>query len=147
MMNYIQLSIKATEAEQEILISQLNLLSATGFEQTNTHLLAYFEEALFPSHNVYEVLKKFDYSVNTVQEQNWNAHWEQSFQPITIDDFCAVRAHFHAPVQNVKHEIIITPKMSFGTGHHATTYLMLQQMQLLGFKNKAVFDFGTGTGV
>src|SRR6476646_1207352 len=147
MMNYIQLSIKATEAEQEILISQLNLLSATGFEQTNTHLLAYFDEVLFPIHKVYEVLKKFDYSVNTVQEQNWNADWEQSFQPITIDDFCAVRAHFHPPVQSVKHEIIITPKMSFGTGHHATTYLMLQHMEHLDFTNKKVLDFGTGTGI
>jgi ribosomal protein L11 methyltransferase len=67
--------------------------------------------------------------VTDLEEQNWNAVWEQNFQPVVVDDFCAVRAHFHEPVGNVKHEILITPKMSFGTGHHATTYMMMQQMR------------------
>jgi len=66
---------------------------------------------------------------------------------VVVENFCAVRAHFHEPITNVEHEIIITPKMSFGTGHHATTYMMMQQMQHIDFKNKAVFDFGTGTGI
>ena len=69
------------------------------------------------------------------------------FQPVVIDDFCAVRAHFHEPIASVEHEIIITPKMSFGTGHHATTYMMMQQMREIDFKDKTVFDFGTGTGI
>lgn len=146
-MNYIQLSIEASEPEQEILIGQLEPLNATGFEQTNMHLLAYFEEEHFPSYDIHEVLKKFAYHINTVKEENWNAVWEESFQPVMVDDFCAVRAHFHEPVTRVKHEIIITPKMSFGTGHHATTYMMLQGMQSLNFNNKTVLDFGTGTGV
>lgn len=64
-----------------------------------------------------------------------------------VDDLVAVRAFFHPPVLSVKHQIIITPKMSFGTGHHATTYLMLKQMAGINFKNKTVLDFGTGTGV
>lgn len=146
-MNHIQLSIEANESEQEILIGQLAELQATGFEQTDTHLLAYFEEETFPSYEVHGLLKKFAHNITTVAEQNWNAVWEENFQPVVIGNFCAVRAHFHQPVKEVQYEIIITPKMSFGTGHHATTFLMLQTMQRLDFKAKTVLDFGTGTGV
>lgn len=146
-MNHIQLSIEATESDQELLIGQLAPLNATGFEQTETHLLAYFEEEDFQSYAIHEVLKKFTYNINTVKEENWNAVWEESFQPVVVESFCAIRAHFHPPVSGIKHEIIITPKMSFGTGHHATTYMVLQGMQRLNFENKTVLDFGTGTGV
>lgn len=146
-MNHIQLSIEATESDQEILIVQLTGLNASGFEQTDTHLIAYFEEEAFPSYYVRGLLKMFAFHINTVAAQNWNAAWEESFQPVIVDAFCAVRAHFHQPVTTVEHEIVITPKMSFGTGHHATTYMMLQGMQGLDFKNKIVLDFGTGTGV
>src|SRR4051812_23228052 len=122
-MNYIQLSIEAGESSQEILIAQLSALKATGFEQTDTHLIAFFNEEAFPSYNVNELLKNFVFHIQTVSEKNWNALWEESFQPVVVDQFCAVRAHFHQPVPGVQHEILITPKMSFGTGHHATTYL------------------------
>jgi ribosomal protein L11 methyltransferase len=146
-MNHIQLSIEAGEAEQESLLALLSALEATGFEQTDTHLIAYFDEETFPSYDVHEVLKKFRYQSNTVEEQNWNAVWEAGFQPVVVDAFCAVRAHFHPPVAGVQHQIIITPKMSFGTGHHATTFLMLHAMQHMDFTNNRVLDFGTGTGI
>jgi ribosomal protein L11 methyltransferase len=110
-------------------------------------LLAYFNEEDFPSYDVQSLLNGYNFQSNTIPEQNWNEEWEQNFQPVVVDDFCAVRAHFHAPISTVKHEIIITPKMSFGTGHHATTYMMMQQMQNIDFNNKSVFDFGTGTGI
>jgi ribosomal protein L11 methyltransferase len=147
MANHIQLSIEATEEKQEILISQLEEIGATGFEQTETHLLAYFEEDAFPSYDVNTLLEGYNFQLNNIQQQNWNAVWESNFQPVIVDDFCAVRAHFHEPIQGVKHEILITPKMSFGTGHHATTYMMMQQMRDIDFADKTVFDFGTGTGV
>ncbi len=73
--------------------------------------------------------------------------WESNFEPIIVDEFVGIRASFHPPFKNVQHEIIITPKMSFGTGHHATTFLMMEQTQQLDFNQKSVFDFGTGTGV
>lgn len=146
-MNYIQLRIEATEENQDLLIGLLSPLNATGFEQTATHLVAYFEEDPFESYDVYAILKKFTYQIQTIKEENWNAAWEASFQPVIVGQFCAVRAHFHPPVTSVQHEIIITPKMSFGTGHHATTFMMLEQMQALDFRNKTVLDFGTGTGV
>ncbi|ANE49429.1 50S ribosomal protein L11 methyltransferase [Flavisolibacter tropicus] len=147
MSNHIQLNIEASEAQQEILISQLEELGAAGFEQTDTHLLAYFEEDSFPSYDVNAILDGYNFQLNTLQQQNWNAVWESNFQPVIVDDFCAVRAHFHEPIQGIQHEILITPKMSFGTGHHATTYMMMQQMRDIDFVNKSVFDFGTGTGV
>lgn len=146
-MNHFQLTILATPDQQDILISQLSDLDATGFEQTDTHLIAYFPEDNFQSYDVTELLKDFSYHTTAIQETNWNEEWEKNFQPVTIGDFCAVRADFHAPIPRVKHEIIITPKMSFGTGHHATTHMMIEQMEAIDFTSKTVFDFGTGTGV
>ncbi|HEX2606079.1 MAG TPA: 50S ribosomal protein L11 methyltransferase [Flavisolibacter sp.] len=146
-MDTIQISIEATETEQEILISELDGLGANGFEQTTTHLLAYFTEDNFPSYEVNLLLQPYSHVLARIQEQNWNAVWEQNFEPVVVDSFCAIRAHFHQPIKDVTHEIIITPKMSFGTGHHATTYMMIGQMKDIDFTGKKVFDFGTGTGI
>ena len=73
--------------------------------------------------------------------------WESNFQPVIVDQFVAIRADFHDPISQVQHEIVITPKMSFGTGHHPTTFMMVQQMNSIDFRGKTVLDFGTGTGV
>lgn len=146
-MNSIQISIEANEEEQEILISQLSDSGADGFEQTDRYLLAYFNENIFKSYEVNELLKGHSFTTDTIKEKNWNEVWESNFQPVVVDNFCAIRAEFHEPIKNVEHEIIITPKMSFGTGHHATTYMMIEQMRGIDFINKTVFDFGTGTGI
>ena len=146
-MNHIQISIEANEEQQEILISELAEFDAIGFEQTTSHLLTYFEEDKFKSNEVTKLLKDYGFHITILPEENWNAVWESNFEPVVVDDFCAIRAEFHKPIQNVEHEIIITPKMSFGTGHHATTYLMIQQMRSINFIGKKVFDFGTGTGI
>lgn len=146
-MQHIQLSIEANELQQEYLIGILSQFDATGFEQTPTHILAYFEENNFENNNIKDALKNFQFQMQTLKEQNWNNEWERNFQPVLVGDFCAIRADFHQPIQDVQHEIIITPKMSFGTGHHATTYMMIDQMKDIDFKNKKVFDFGTGTGI
>lgn len=143
----IQINIEATEAEQEILISELSAHDALGFEQTSDRLIAYFKESSFPAYEVNALLDGREFSITTLQEQNWNALWESNFEPVVIDGFCAVRAEFHAPAEGVEHEIIITPKMSFGTGHHATTHMMISFMGELSFEKKTVFDFGTGTGI
>ena len=146
-MNSIQISIEAAEPEQDMLISELADLGADGFEQTETHLTAYFPESNFPSYEVQQCLEGHTYAISTLEEKNWNEEWERNFQPVVVHDFCAVRADFHPPMQGVQHEIIITPKMSFGTGHHATTWMMMEQMSQLEFGDRAVFDFGTGTGI
>lgn len=146
-MSSIQISIEANEEQQEILISQLSDLAAEGFEQTDDYLIAYFNENVFESYQVNEVLKGYVSTIKTIEDKNWNEEWEHNFQPVVVDNFCAIRAEFHEPIQAVEHEIIITPKMSFGTGHHATTYMMIEQMKDIDFNDKTVFDFGTGTGI
>lgn len=146
-MNSIQVSIQADEDRQEILISQLTDLGVVGFEQTDTTLLAYFNESNYPNREVNDLLTNDITSIKTIAEKNWNEEWEKNFQPVIVADFCGIRAEFHNPILNVSHEIIITPKMSFGTGHHATTFMMIEQMRAIEFKGKNVFDFGTGTGI
>lgn len=146
-MKHIQLEIIANDYQQEELIALLDEYNPTGFEQTDEKLKAYFNEKDFVEGEILKVLEGYRYERTEVPEQNWNALWEQNFHPVVVEDFCAVRAHFHEPVAGVQHEIIITPKMSFGTGHHATTYMMMQQMRTIDFQNKTVFDFGTGTGI
>jgi ribosomal protein L11 methyltransferase len=146
-MNFIQLKIKALEAEQENLIAVLSELESIGFEQKENVLLVYFNESDFDEDETKLLLKNIPLEISTVPQQNWNELWENNFEPVVVENFCAVRADFHPPISNVKHEIIITPKMSFGTGHHSTTFLMIKQMKAIDFLNRSVFDFGTGTGI
>ncbi len=149
-MNYCQfLFTTSSVSQREILIAQLSDIGFEGFEEEDTLLKACIKEEELDKTAVDIIAKNanIDYTVVVIEQQNWNAAWESSFEPVTVNDFAAVRASFHAPVKNVLHDIIITPKMSFGTGHHATTYLMMEQMSRINFKNKTVLDFGTGTGV
>lgn len=146
-MTYFQIDIIANDYQQEELIALLDEYNPSGFEQTDENLKAYFAEKDYLAEDILMIIKGYDYEVSQLNEQNWNEVWEQNFQPVLVDDFCAVRAHFHQAITSVQHEIVITPKMSFGTGHHATTYMMMRQMKDIDFKEKAVFDFGTGTGI
>ncbi|HUC83027.1 MAG TPA: 50S ribosomal protein L11 methyltransferase [Flavisolibacter sp.] len=146
-MKHIQIEIIANDYQQEELIALFDDYDATGFEQTDEKLIAYFNTDDFAKDEIEKLLEGYSYQQTEVEERNWNEEWERNFQPVVVDDFVAVRAHFHAPIKDVQHEIVITPKMSFGTGHHATTYMMMQQMRGIDFGGKEVFDFGTGTGI
>lgn len=86
-------------------------------------------------------------SLEPVEERNWNAEWESSFRPVVIPGKVSVRANFHEPVDDPGIPIVITPKMSFGTGHHATTLLMMEELFERELAGKSVLDFGTGTGI
>jgi ribosomal protein L11 methyltransferase len=98
-------------------------------------------EIIFKQHNL-------KYYKSIIKEENWNAIWESNFEPVRVDDFVGIRAHFHPSFEPaVQYEIHITPKMSFGTGHHGTTYTVMQMMGEMDFKGKTVYDFGTGTGI
>jgi ribosomal protein L11 methyltransferase len=150
MKNYIQASITVTsQNEKDILIAELSEMGFEGFEEERTMLKAFIPSDDFNEESFSRLMQNAGarFSTAVIEEQNWNAIWESGFEPVIVDDFCAVRADFHEPVKGVRHEIIITPKMSFGTGHHATTHMMIQQMEAIDFSNKTVFDFGTGTGV
>ncbi len=148
--NYIQVQFQNITIEQsEMLIAELSQQNFEGFEELETSLNAFIPEKDFDETGLNEIVSQHNLSFqkSIIEETNWNQVWESNFPPVIVDDFVSIRAEFHEPIKNLEHEIIITPKMSFGTGHHATTYMMLQQMRCIDFNKKSVFDFGTGTGV
>jgi ribosomal protein L11 methyltransferase len=138
-----------SDSEKEMLVAMLSASGMEGFEETDTQLTAYVSRQHFDETSVNNIAQtlKLNYSVDDVPDKNWNEEWEANFSPVVVENYCAVRAGFHEPITNVTHEIIITPKMSFGTGHHSTTFMMIAEMKEIEFENKKVLDFGTGTGV
>jgi len=150
----IQVSIEvADEAVKDMMIAELSDLGFDGFEETETGLYSYIDSARFDNEvtaGLEDIVGRngVDYTSKAIDKQNWNALWESNFEPVMVDDFVGVRANFHEPFNGqVEHDIVITPKMSFGTGHHGTTYSVMQLMRGIDFKGQSVFDFGTGTGL
>ena len=149
-MDHIKITFADLQPEQkEILIAQLVDAGYEGFEETDTTLDAFIGESNFDAKLLNEIAFKYQTSYTSVKiaEKNWNQIWESSFEPVVVDDYVAIRADFHQPITSTRFEIIITPKMSFGTGHHATTYMMIELMQEIDLTGKTVLDFGTGTGI
>ena len=138
-----------TAADQELLIALLSDAGYEGFEEMSDQLKACIAEPSFDAAVLEAIVTplQFAYTWQAIAPRNWNAEWEQQYPPVVVYNFAGVRASFHAPLAGVQHEIIITPKMSFGTGHHATTWQMMSLMEDLSFEGKSVFDFGSGTGV
>jgi ribosomal protein L11 methyltransferase len=150
MSGYVQIEFPKVSREQmDILIARLSLEDYVGFEETEQGLKAFIPSSLFSETIIEEIAGDQEalFNKKIISETNWNELWESNFSPVVVDEFVTVRANFHPSLQHTRHEIIITPKMSFGTGHHATTYMMIEQMQHINFIDKTVLDFGTGTGV
>ncbi|MBW0177408.1 50S ribosomal protein L11 methyltransferase [Sediminibacterium sp.] len=149
-MNHYQITIPVTEeSTRDILVAQLAEIGFEGFEESENALKAYIGEESLDETELEQIIKLYSltYSKSVIKKENWNAVWESNFEPVLVDDFVGIRAGFHAPLKGVAHEIVITPKMSFGTGHHATTFSVMQLMKEIDFQDKSVFDFGTGTGI
>lgn len=154
-MNYIEyrFTIAPMLPAREVLIAELAELEFESFVEEDFGLLAYVlapgpdEEALkaLMVFNMEDV--QIDFDRREVPKENWNAKWEADFQPICVDDVVVVKAPFHTNVMPAKFTLVIQPKMSFGTGHHDTTWLILQHMNTLDFKGKKVLDMGSGTGI
>ncbi len=147
MNRHIEISITASDNDHDYLVGILSGLNPTGFEQRTDLLIAYFTEGECEMQVIADAIQPFIFKTRILEEQNWNALWEKNFEPVLVGVFCGIRADFHERLTDVKYEIIITPKMSFGTGHHDTTYMMIEKMEQLNCTNTSVFDFGTGTGV
>ncbi len=154
-MAYFQYVIEVSDQEKkEIAIAMLNDLGCEGFEENEESLVAISKKEI-DEKSLEEVMQVLDttYLLSEIEEKNWNEKWESEFHPIRVvlpgsdEIFAYVRAHFHPALRGVRHDLIITPKMSFGTGHHATTYGMMALMSGIDFKGAMVVDFGTGTGL
>lgn len=150
---YTELKITALPEFAEILMAELGELGFDTFEETPQGLNAYAEEGVYEESALQEIFTRYQamspigYQSNRVEKQNWNEEWEKNYHPVEIDDDCIIRATFHQPDKKYRYEIIIDPKMTFGTGHHATTASMIRNMLTLDFKGKKVLDAGSGTGI
>lgn len=148
--HYIQYSIPSASTEQrEEIIYNLSSFSISGIEETESGLEVFGLAGELEEGAIETMLTNFGmaFSKQVIENQNWNALWEASFDPVVIDDFASIRASFHPAPAGVVYDLVITPQMSFGTGHHPTTWLMVKSMAEMDFKDKSVIDFGTGTGV
>lgn len=153
-MSYIEVNITTADlAFREIMLAELGEIGFDTFEETESSLMAYISKENFQQSVFEEVTSRyrqgfdFQVSIGSVEKENWNKKWEENYDPIEVDDRCIVRATFHNIEKNFPIEIIITPKMSFGTGHHATTWQMLKLQMDWDFAGKKVLDLGSGTGV
>jgi len=154
-MSYIELIIIVEPKEQgsDILIAELSEIEFESFVDADNGFSAFIEEKRYDEQEIkkiflkYSNLFKISYSTKIIPQQNWNKEWESNFQPIDVDGKCYIRAPFHALQKSFKYDVIIEPKMSFGTGHHFTTQLMIQKLMKLDIKNKSLLDMGCGTGV
>lgn len=152
-MNYLEATIEVNADFAEILIAELAEIGFDTFLENDNGLQAYITEDLFHDQSFKRLME--DYSVKTtlfytlkgIEKQNWNAEWEKSFAPIEVNDQIRVRATFHETKGGIPYEIIITPKMSFGTGHHETTSQVMELQLEVDHKDKKVLDVGTGTGI
>ena len=156
MTDYIKIEFEHLSSEQkEIIIALLSEMNYEGFEEDDDVLKAFIPSAQYDENNLKALCKdqKLSFAIAKLENRNWNAHWESNFHPVIINHsanetpWVGIRADFHEPIRNVTHELIITPKMSFGTGHHATTSMMIRMMSRFDFSGKTVLDFGTGTGI
>jgi len=153
-LNYIgyTFSVFPKEPATEILIAQLGFAGFESFVENENGVSAYIQERDWNSTLLegIQILNsgefKITYEQEVIEQTNWNSEWEKNFKPIQVDDLVSIRAPFHAN-PNLKFDIVIEPKMSFGTGHHETTHMMIQHLINLDLTNKKVLDMGCGTGI
>ncbi len=157
-MNYIGCNFKITSGTLEqqtaidILVAELGSVGFESFTENEDGVVAFIQEADWNESllNDVQILESdevsFSYEVEEIEQVNWNKEWENNFDPIVVENEVSIRAPFHSN-PNLKYDIVIEPKMSFGTGHHETTYLMIKHLMALDLRGKKVLDMGCGTGI
>jgi ribosomal protein L11 methyltransferase len=147
----LRLHIATAPDLQEIAIAVLADEGAHAFEEKRDGLYAYFFESAYQEGAVAEAVARYfpgtTYTTEWIPAQDWNAVWEENFESVLVEDFVEVHPPFRDPTPGIAHHICMMPRMAFGTGHHATTWLMLRQCQTLDFQGKHVLDMGCGTAV
>ncbi len=154
-MRYLQFLFEnISEEKKEMIVALLSGEGFDGFEETDSSVKTFIDESEFEEDQFNILVKQIGTEPvrSVVEEENWNAKWEADFEPVKVvkesgEPFAYVRADFHEADPSFPYDMVVTPKMSFGTGHHATTYMMISQMAGINFTGKTVIDFGTGTGV
>jgi len=154
-MEYTEVNIKLKKHNPfaDILVARLNEIGFESYAEYHNGIKAYIQTQFLNKTSVKEVvsdisvLTDLSCTIRKVKQENWNVKWESNFQPVHINKKCVIRAHFHKSFPDVEFEIIITPKMSFGTGHHETTALIMNEMFKLDFQGRSVLDIGSGTGI
>lgn len=151
-MDYYRYDIQCDPETAEVLVAFLAEAPFDTFEENENGLSAYLpaRAGTQEAEDLLESLREqftYTWTKEFIPGQNWNELWESNFQPVIVNDFCAVRADFHAPIPEVKWELVINPKMAFGTGHHETTWQCMAAMEKLPIEGTRLFDFGCGTGI
>ena len=152
--NYLEFHfiIEPVQPASEILIAELGYLGFESFVENDDGVTAYIPEEEYEDdllanvHILQDESFKISYEQKEIERVNWNEEWEKNFTPILVDERCSVRAPFHEK-PDTEFDIVIEPKMSFGTGHHATTHMMIQHILKNDWEGKSVLDMGSGTGV
>jgi ribosomal protein L11 methyltransferase len=155
-MKYIQVTFSFTaieEYQQDLLIAELGDMGFNTFEEVEGGFLAFIDLNAFDEDQLKNVLEQFEgdfecnYTISEIEGKNWNEEWEKNFEPLIINDQCYVRATFHEAQPAYLYEIVIDPKMAFGTGHHQTTTMMMQYILETEVKDKEILDMGCGTAI
>lgn len=152
-MDFIEVAVTATPDFADILTAELSEIGYDTFMDTEGGFNAYITEGVFSEESLKEIIEKYagftpiTYQLQKIAKQNWNEEWEKNFQPLIIGNEVSVRASFHPQPAGIKYDIVINPKMSFGTGHHETTTLMIENQLTIDHAGKTVLDMGTGTGI
>jgi ribosomal protein L11 methyltransferase len=150
---YSRLQVICNAEFTEILMAEVADAGFDTFMETEKGFEAYAEGDRFDKERLKQIKEQYGQQTgliffhDRVQKQNWNEEWEKNYEPIIVENKCLIRASFHKPDKSIPYEIIITPKMSFGTGHHQTTYLMVKAQMEIDHSGKKVMDAGCGTAI
>jgi len=150
---YTRLQVLCDPAFSEILIAEIAEAGFDSFMETENGFEAFVEEDRFDQATLKDIQERyreqttFTFQFDKIEKRNWNEEWEKSYEAINVENKCLIRAEFHQPNPSIPYEIVITPKMSFGTGHHQTTYLMIKQQMTIDHNGKRVMDAGCGTAI
>lgn len=147
------LHVNCNTEYSEMLIAELSEIGFDTFMENETGFEAYAEQDKFDRNALDSIIGKYNalapltIRIEKIAKKNWNEEWEKNYEPINVEDRCLIRAEFHKPEKEFQYEVIITPKMSFGTGHHQTTYLMIKNQMSIDHDKKRVMDAGCGTAI